>query len=910
MTPERHQQIKKLFVAACELDGNVRAAFLEQACKNDAALRAEVESLLKHHDPATILKGKPVPIEPLLASPEDEATDTLAHGAGSAPSSLSEPPARLSPGTLIGNRYRIASRLGGGGMGEVYRAEDLKLHRTVALKFILHDRARQPAWLARFFNEARLASAVTHPRICRIYDIGEADGEAYISMEFIAGEDLSSLLKRIGRLPVDKAIELTRQLCYGLAAAHTQGVLHRDLKPANVMIDESGHAKITDFGIASLTTDAAGAFVEGTLAYMPPELLQGQPPTVRADLFSLGLILYEMVTGQRGLTGKTAAGEDARKAPTPPGQIVPELDPAFERIILACIDPNPRNRPASVYDVLAALPGGDPLAVAIAAGETPPPELLAAVRPTLPLRPALAIACAAFVVACLLAIVCLADRTLLLSDAGLSKSPYILEERAQQIIQTFCGIADAPGRSRGFAIDHRRPASMGARFDTPSHASHAALTFDYEVPAASRSSSSALGGISVRLDPAGRLRRFTAVPIAAIPPGMGAPTPDWPQAFQFAGLDIASFKSAANPTPPPVYAREARAWEAFAPGVPFAIQRVEAASIDGCVVYFRTVATETGTTGTDDTRPAVVGQQVLNALFLLALLAAVPLAWRNRLAGRTDRRGARRLAAAGGALTLLLWLMQHGPFAGLDIEFASLFAAVRTCVFVAGAIFLYYLAMEPYVRRFWPHVLLSWSRLVSGRFADPVVGRDILAGLSVGCAVVLAQQVAVLVSQWIGRPSPLLLPALDLDLGQLAGFRHTVGTLAHALLLAMGRGLLLVMLMLLARLAVRIPWLAAVCFTCIVTIAIAIGSDTGDLPAWTGAAAIAACVAFLMLRFGLLAAATSLLASRLIVSNPITLNAEAWFAGTTAFTLLALIATLGIGIYSTVAVRRNPFTVR
>src|ERR1039457_337176 len=168
--------------------------------------------------------------------------------APSAPSDFDE--GRFLPGTLLADRYRILGRLGKGGMGEVYRANDMRLGQTVALKFLPEATAQSPAMLTRFYNEVRIARQVTHPNVCRVFDIGEVDGQPFISMQNIEGEDLASLLLRIGRLPEDKAIEITRRLCAGLAAAHSQGVLHRDLKPANIMIDGGGPVLVTAFCLA------------------------------------------------------------------------------------------------------------------------------------------------------------------------------------------------------------------------------------------------------------------------------------------------------------------------------------------------------------------------------------------------------------------------------------------------------------------------------------------------------------------------------------------------------------------------------------------------------------------------------------------------------------------------------------
>ena len=183
--------------------------------------------------------------------------DDLTRTSGDPP--LPSPPSRSSgrfvAGTILAGRYRIVSLLGAGGMGEVYKAEDLKLDHPVALKFLPETLSLSPAALARFHGEVRIARQVSHPNVCRVHDIGDVDGLHFLTMEFIDGEDLASLLRRIGRLPADKAVEVARQLCAGLAAAHDAGVLHRDLKPHSVMIDGRGRARITDFGIAVLARE-------------------------------------------------------------------------------------------------------------------------------------------------------------------------------------------------------------------------------------------------------------------------------------------------------------------------------------------------------------------------------------------------------------------------------------------------------------------------------------------------------------------------------------------------------------------------------------------------------------------------------------------------------------------------------
>ena len=265
----------------------------------------------------------------------------------------------------------------------------------VALKFLTalwgDERAR-----ARLRNEVRLARQLAHPNVCRVYDIGEAHGELYLSMEFVDGEDLAALLKRIGRLPVDKGIEIARKLCAGLAAAHAKGVLHRDFKPANIMIDGRGEVRIMDFGLAATADQLDASEVRsGTPAYMAPEQLAGREATPQSDLYALGLVLYELFTGKPAFPAKDLQDLQRQRESHPsttPSTLVPDLGPRVERAILRCLEPDPKLRPASALEVSATLPGGDPLAEALAAGETPSPEMVAAAGPTDGLQPRAALA--------------------------------------------------------------------------------------------------------------------------------------------------------------------------------------------------------------------------------------------------------------------------------------------------------------------------------------------------------------------------------------------------------------------------------------------------------------------------------------------------------------------------------------
>lgn len=265
---------------------------------------------------------------------------------------------RLLPGRILAGRYRIVSRLGHGAMGEVWRADDLRLGQPVALKFLPSYIVADDRTHDRMVSELRIGRQVSHPNVCRLYDLVEADGEAFISMEMVEGEDLDMLLARIGRLSDEKSAALAHDIASGLAAAHDLGVLHRDLKPANVMIDSRGRARITDFGLALSVDQVQGRETAGTPAYMAPEQLRGEPATQRTDLYSFGVLVFEMVTGRRMFDGISFKDvERQHREPKPrPSDVRTAIDHELEQLILWCTEEEPEKRPRNAHEVVERLP--------------------------------------------------------------------------------------------------------------------------------------------------------------------------------------------------------------------------------------------------------------------------------------------------------------------------------------------------------------------------------------------------------------------------------------------------------------------------------------------------------------------------------------------------------------------------
>jgi eukaryotic-like serine/threonine-protein kinase len=799
-------------------------------------------------------------------------------------------------------------------MGEVYRADDLKLGQPVALKFLPLGFDSNLERLQRFLGEVRTARQVSHTNVCRIYDAGEADGHHFLSMEYIDGEDLASLLRRIGHLPKDKAIQIARQLCAGLAASHEIGVLHRDLKPANIMIDGRGRARITDFGLARLGEEVEGAEVlAGTPAYMAPEQLAGREVSVRSDIYSLGLVLYELFTGQQAF--KTTSSHERRRRPletTPssPSSLMEDFDPTVERVILRCLEADPARRPSSALAVAAALPGGDPLAAALAAGETPSPEMVAEAGDGAAVAPAVSWTALALFFAALGAFVALSPRTSLLGVAPLEKPPEALQERAREILGQ-AGHERKPADSlfafeanRDYLEDVLRRAGSGAlRWDVLRATPPSGILFWYrQSPAPLAPLNGALigwwledppdatpGMARVGLDADGRLISLLVVPDERTPPGAAAPEPDWGPLLRATGVDATSLVPVPPEWAPPVFADRRSAWKGSWPGKPDVPLRIEAAAANGKPVSLRIVLPWT--------RPAEalepergVGHRASQLMRVVApgvvVLAAGFVALRNVRRGRGDRRGALRLALYLGAARFLWFLGAH-HLASTD-EFDLFMSHLSHATLWVGLAYVFYLAIEPYARRLWPRMLVSWVRVLDGGFRDPLVGRDLLVGAAAGAWVALVGRLQFWIPAVLGGTSAL--PTfghwtLEPLRGTVPAFVSVVGIHTGALLeIIFPMTWLLILRLLLRRTApaaVVAGLLGSILFY----------PETGSIPGYIVGMGFTMALFFgVLFRFGLLAFAALYYVLRLLDQLPLTLHPDGWYLGAVLLALTFIAA--------------------
>ncbi|HEX5707405.1 MAG TPA: serine/threonine-protein kinase [Pyrinomonadaceae bacterium] len=836
--------------------------------------------------------------------------------------------ARFVPGTILAERYRIVGLLGRGGMGEVYRAEDLKLEQPVALKLLPDALSSDGVALARFHREVRIARQISHRNVCRVYDIGEAEGLHFLSMEYIRGEELSSVIKRFGRLPADKAADIARQICAGLAAAHDAGVLHRELKPSNVMIDDRGDVRITDFGLAGLTEDFRGSVaLEGTPEYMSPEQLEGRELTVRSDIYSLGLVLYELFTGKKAFTAATLPDllrlRRSDTLPESPTTLVKDLDPLVERVIDRCLAREPKDRPASALQVAAALPGGDPLAAALAAGETPSPEMVAAAPTEGALRPPVAMLLLAGAIVALAVSLALSGRAFLHRRVPLERSAVGLKERAGEVARKL-GYAEASDSAHGFYVDEeylneiKKTDQSAARWERLRAGQPAAIYFWYRqspyplMPYNGRAVSSGdppritSGMTGVFLDTRGRLISFYGVP-----PQVNEPLPagatseyDWGPVFSEAGFDLSKFTPVEPKWLPPYPYDELRAWDGVYPEQPSMSLQVQAAAFRGKPVYFHIVDPWNTPTRQQRSTPswqARMVQTILLVSFTVIVLGAALLARRNLKLGRGDRRGASRLALVVFVLNMVAWLFSAHHVLSISDEFYMLIVSIAWSLMTAGLIWLVYVALEPFVRRRWPHRIIGWNRLLAGDWRDPIVGRDILLGAFFGFSIMLIDSLSNFVPQLLGLP-PTTPGIHAFALASLHGTQQAIPNIISQLINSFVVPTGLLFMLLLFSFVLRREWLAAGVLGLILTV---LGALSGEHPRidWAFAVMSAALTLFILLRFGMLAMIATQFFLFLFLFFPVTTDFSAWYAGPFIIGLAFSLALTGLAFYTSLGGR-------
>ncbi|MEN3338162.1 MAG: eukaryotic-like serine/threonine-protein kinase [Acidobacteriota bacterium] len=829
---------------------------------------------------------------------------------------------RFEPGTLLAGRYRIVARIGQGGMGEVYRADDLKLGQPVAMKFLPETVEADPVRLAQFHTEVRLARQVAHKNVCRMYDVGDVDGLPFLTMEYVDGEDLASLLRRIGRLPEDKALDLARQLCAGLAAAHEQGVLHRDLKPANVMIDGEGQVRITDFGLAAIAGTVRNPLA-GTPAYMAPELLAGREPSVQSDVYALGLVLYELFTGRRAFVAHNLAELlrlQNETTITPPTALVKDLDPAIERTVLRTLNSDPAQRPRSALAVAGSLPGGDPLAAALAAGETPSPEMVAAAGERSGVTNEYAIGAAVAVVLLLAIAAGVSPQRRTLSRAAPDKPPDVLIDRAQQVLDNL-GYGTRGDASRWeFTLDTdllryaRTQHDLLTTGDPVTGRPGALLFYRRTSPRAllPRNPLAAVsledppldlsGMTTVVLDRTGRLVSFEAVPPQKDESPQTGQPPDWAALFRMAALDPAAFHAVPPLWLPRGLADARQAWEGPMPDGPPHV-RVEAAGWRGRPIYFQIVTPWTRPLRMEE-NPSSRGARILNAVTVLAtlilLVCALLVSRANVRAGRGDWKGASRLGTVAVIGQLLAWAF-NDPHAGAPSEeLARFFASIGESLFAGSLLFVMHLAVEPAVRRYWPHGVLGWSRLLQGRFRDARVGRDVLVGLATGAGVHLIISARQTLQWAVGDHNP---PVFFGAVRYFEGPRYVIGFLASILAFqAVYTAMWCIFTIVGLRRMLRSKWIVAI--GAVLVFALLAGRDVFiDAPGvlWLNvciALVVAAVIAALAVRMGLLATAACFVASFALGATPWTFDLSAWYFPPAALAFAILAALAGFAGYA------------
>jgi serine/threonine-protein kinase len=639
----------------------------------------------------------------------------------------------------------------------------------------------------------------------------------------------------------------------------------------------------------------------GTPGYMAPEQLRGREVTARSDIFALGLVLYELFTGRRAFDATSIEelmNQHDSRSVIPPSSIVRAIDPRIEQAILRCLEPDPGRRPGSALAVSAALPGGDPLAAALAAGRTPSPEMVAAAGEGVGLSPRQGWTVFVAALAAMVASVAIALRTSPLERIRPEYSAEVLAQKARDAIRQLGYPQRARDEAYGFRwdeafIEHVHESDKPAvRWDEVFSQRPSPLVFWY------RRSSEPLtalafhtdlltpgivgrddpppivsGMIQMEMDHEGRLTFFETIPPQRQEAPAAVKTADWSPLLQLAGLDPAQLQPA-EPLWTWLAGSDTRvAWTGAWPesGRPL---RIEAAANEGRPVAFMLVGSwRTPWRMPEESSPRENALAIMVfAIALVVLGGAGALARANLRTGRGDRKGATRLAVSMSCVLMALWACQTHLVASLGL-LGTLLIAVSTSVFYGVLLWTVYVALEPSVRRHWPQVLVSWTNVLAGRPRDPVVGRDVLIGAAFGAAWVLLLRLADLASAVAAYAT--FPGALEL----LSSPRSTAGVVFKEAPYAIRNVLLFFFLLFVLRRLLRSQWAAAIAFASFFAVLNALGNENAPWISLLLGFLYFGSGAYAVLRWGLLSYAVGVFVGALLMDMPATLDTSAWYFG-------------------------------
>jgi hypothetical protein len=707
LTPDRWTRICAVLDELSESSAAQAAAVLAHACRCHQLDRGEVERLLQCTPDATFLERLPDDLlhEVFAASPESEIA------------------LRFPPGSILQQRYHMLASLGSGGMGEVYRARDLALDQTVALKFLSADVTGHAEGVAPLVNEVAVARGIAHPGICRVHDLGFADGIPFISMELIEGETLDQRLRRQGTPSLDEARSLMHQLCEALAAAHEQGIVHCDLKPSNVMVTPTGQVKVTDFGVAGLITALerrTGAF--GTAAYLPPERLAGAPPTCASDVYALGVLLLDLLVGTNA-TAAVRPGRHARvrRLAARSAMRTARVPRDVADLIDSCLHEDPHARPASARQVL------DELTKVIWEPEVRPLSSPAATRRRAAVLVLLALAG-------LIGVVEWSPHVQLALLAPAVSSPATLDTRGRELLREL-GYPAPRDVVSGFFVEPNALArdALSRREEMP-EGDDPMLRYFY------RESDRPIVGAYDAWHPEPRLpwrnteRGVELAPDARLLAFHGPPPPDggsdraaadaWRVLWTAAGNRNDPEALQSGPNTWPVDFPDARSPEA---AVPSRRMRLLAFwNIAGLVIGLITAG--------------VFGRR----------------AWRH---GQVDLGAARHVAASLLVVVPVAWLLvTHHSLTAEHMQ--NVLRLVAWSLWVAGAAAICFAATSAQAARWWPGAFGPGLRWIRRGKADSSFGMDLLVGTVAGIALALVDRAYIVVPAVFGWPPPSPFTAL------------------------------------------------------------------------------------------------------------------------------------------------------